>query len=264
MDRKVLFIDVDGTLLDSAHVLRPVTVEALGKAHEAGHVVVIASGRCVDGIRPLAMELGFPVILSTLNGGYVVGDDGSVIASRPFSRHDAMLAADLISRHDLGHLYFSEGRWGSGNDEDYDLEAGIVEVEGLRLPLDEVISSRPVHKILAVGGSHGGDLGRFLCDARSVLPGYMIMPSSAIYIEMNTPGTSKGSAIRSVCSCLDMPVSSSIAFGDWDNDISMFEEAGHAVCMANGSDEAKAHAQEITLSNDDDGLAVWISTHLIP
>lgn len=264
MDRRTLFIDVDGTLLDSAHRLRPRTVRALRAANEQGHVIVIASGRCVDGIRSIVHELGFPVFLSSLNGAYVVDDAMGVISSSPFPKEDASLAARLIAEHGLGHLYFCDGEWGSGNAADYELEAAVVKVEGLRLPLEEVIATRPVHKILAVGEQNGDDLKSFLVQARGLLPGYMIMPSSSIYIEMNTPGTSKGRAIDEVCNYLGMSTGSSIAFGDWDNDISMFDAAGWAVCMSNGSACAKAHADEIALSNDDDGLAIWVETHLIP
>ena len=127
-----------------------------------------------------------------------------------------------------------------------------------------VAMQQGTRKILAVGDQDGDDLKSFLNQARGLLPGYMIMPSSSIYIEMNTPGTSKGRAIGEVCAYLGMSTGSSIAFGDWDNDISMFDAAGWAVCMSNGSDCAKAHADEIALSNDDDGLAIWVETHLIP
>ena len=52
------------------------------------------------------------------------------------------------------------------------------------------------------------------------------------------------------------------SFGDGLNDISMFRAAGHSVCLANGSVNARENADEIAPSNDEDGLACWIEANL--
>ena len=46
-----------------------------------------------------------------------------------------------------------------------------------------------------------------------------------------------------------------MAIGDERNDITMFDFAGTAVCMSNGSEEAKKHADYVTTSNDEDGIS---------
>ena len=52
-------------------------------------------------------------------------------------------------------------------------------------------------------------------------------------------------------------------FGDYDNDIEAFELAGVSVCMENGSEAAKAHADYVCASNDKDGLANFIEQYLL-
>lgn len=261
MDR-VLFIDVDGTLLNSAHQLTERTRTTLRAAHDKGAVIVISSGRCADGVESIRKELGFPVYLSTLNGAYVINDRDEVISQSPFPFSDAAGIADLLDRHDMGYLYFSGPNWGSGKSEDYELEERIVRAAGLRQPLKEIVLSRPVHKILAVSrGSSAADQA-FLTQLRASFPSYSIVPSSRIYTEINTPGTSKGAAVESVCAYLGRPVSQSVAFGDWDNDITMFRASHIAVCLANGSESAKREADVIAPSNDEDGLARWIEENL--
>lgn len=260
---KILFIDVDGTLVDSCHNLRERTNEALRRAARMGHRIVISSGRCVDGIRDISRQFDFPYCLSTLNGAYVVDENGAVVSENPFPPEDAILAADLIAKYSMGHLYFTGPCWGSGNSADYELEYSVVRTAGIHDSLDEVVRTRTVHKILACGDQRLDSSRAFLEEIRMRLDNYMIMPSSPIYIEINTPGTSKGSAVTRLCSLFGIPLADSLAFGDWDNDISMFQAAGHAVCMANGSASARAQADEIAPSNDEDGLAVWIEDNLI-
>ncbi len=262
MEYEILFSDVDGTLLDSRHELSPRTLSALRKAHEQGCRIVIASGHCADGMNDVIKHFDFPVSLSTLNGAYVLDSTGRLVSQSPFEKETALEISHLLKKHGMGYLYFSGRQWGSGIDMDYSLEKGVVRSSGLHLPLEEVVRTRSVHKILAVARQDDARRHAFEEEIRSVFPDYMIMPSSSIYMEINTPGTSKGLSVDRLCSYYGIPVRKSVAFGDYDNDISMFRAAGHSVCLANGSSNAMENADEIAPSNDEDGLACWIEANL--
>jgi len=54
-----------------------------------------------------------------------------------------------------------------------------------------------------------------------------------------------------------------IAFGDGYNDISMLEYAGLGVAMENAPDDVKAVCGHVTLSNNNDGVAVVIEKHIL-
>ena len=73
--------------------------------------------------------------------------------------------------------------------------------------------------------------------------------------EMMLKGVSKGAAIKTFMEAIGEPIENAYAFGDSTNDIEMLETAGTAIAMGNGADEAKAVADYITDSVDEDGLA---------
>ena len=260
----VLFIDVDGTLLDSQHHLRQRTVDVLSKVHGQGHHICICSGRCIDGMRHSVLShLPFPVLASSLNGAYITDEDGSLVEEKAIVPDDAVKISSLLKAHGLRNLYFTGAGWGCDDPYEHEVESTTVKSEGLWLSLDEVISTRPVHKILSID-REGHDGHAFREDAGRMLPGYSIVTSSPIFVEINAPGVSKGHAVEAVTRGLGLPISASIAIGDWDNDISMFRAAGMAVCMANGSPAAKAEADQVIGTNDEDGLAKWLEKDFLP
>lgn len=73
---------------------------------------------------------------------------------------------------------------------------------------------------------------------------------------------SKGKALRILSEYLNIPIENTIAIGNDKNDISMFEVAGLSVAVANASNDIKSRVDYITLSNDEDGVAVFLETLL--
>ena len=82
-----------------------------------------------------------------------------------------------------------------------------------------------------------------------------VVSSSTMTLEVLPHGVNKGKAIAAISEKLSIPLSDMVAFGDWDNDIGMLRTAGTGICMANGSEAAKAAADFVTLSNNEDGIA---------
>ncbi len=77
-------------------------------------------------------------------------------------------------------------------------------------------------------------------------------------VEFMAPGVTKGDALAWLCDHLRIPIESAIAFGDEDNDASMLCVAGDGVAMANASQKVKEAADSITLSNDDAGVGYYL------
>ena len=82
--------------------------------------------------------------------------------------------------------------------------------------------------------------------------------SSSLYnnLEINRKEATKGNALLWLADYLDIPRSAVMAFGDGENDVSMLKAAGIGVAMENGVKAAKESADHITVSNDEDGVAV--------
>ena len=72
--------------------------------------------------------------------------------------------------------------------------------------------------------------------------------------------SSKGNALNFLSDYLNIPIKNTIAIGNDKNDISMFKTAGLSVAVANASDDIKSKVDYITLSNDEDGVAIFLET----
>jgi hydroxymethylpyrimidine pyrophosphatase-like HAD family hydrolase len=75
-------------------------------------------------------------------------------------------------------------------------------------------------------------------------------------VEVSAAGVNKATALAELCSELWIDASEVLAMGDYPNDLPMLEWAGRAVAVANAHPDVLAAADEITASNDDDGVAV--------
>ena len=76
MDYKMLVLDLDGTLTNSKKEVTEPTRKALIEIQEAGKIVVLASGRPINGVRPLAKELEFQILGLTFSP--VKGPEGNI------------------------------------------------------------------------------------------------------------------------------------------------------------------------------------------
>ena len=74
MDKKVLVLDLDGTLTNSNKEITPDTKDAIMKMQKMGHKVVLASGRPTPGVEPIAEELKLDKF-----GGYILSYNGGMI-----------------------------------------------------------------------------------------------------------------------------------------------------------------------------------------
>lgn len=80
------------------------------------------------------------------------------------------------------------------------------------------------------------------------------------WFSVSNSNCSKGNALKIVSKYLNIPIENTIAIGNDKNDISMFEVAGLSVAVSNASDDIKSKVNHVTLSNDEDGVAVFLET----
>lgn len=259
---KTIFIDIDGTLLNSRNSITKRTKKALQDVYRKGHIPVLCSGRCLDGLASIIGELSIPMYAATLNGACIFDRSGKIISSTPLGLRAIVSCMKLIRKLGMDYLYFFSSHWGAdGFNGCYEHERRIVGNDGIAEPADLMATHTEVHKFLAVGDSKS--CISFLEEARMLLPSYSIVPSSSRYIEVNAPGIDKGFAVRKICSYLGIDISDSICFGDYDNDLAMFASSGYAVAMGNAPEHVKNAADEVCPSNDEDGLAAWIERNLL-
>lgn len=83
--------------------------------------------------------------------------------------------------------------------------------------------------------------------------------SERTFFEILPKGASKGGVLTRLAAALDVDMSKTVAIGDYNNDISMIRAAGLGVAVANATEEAKAAADHITVSNEEHAIAKIIS-----
>jgi hypothetical protein len=151
---------------------------------------------------------------------------------------------------------------GFGCEPPYEVMWPIAKVK----PFADLID-KPALKLLFRHPSMGGDV--FSAIVEAVGPHGTIIygstasaPDARTHIEIMAPGVSKASALQRLCDVHNIDKDDAIAFGDMPNDIEMLAWAGHGVAMGNGHHEVKAIANEVALTNDEDGVGVILEREL--
>lgn len=269
---KVLFLDLDGTLLNDEKEITQGNREALNKALQMGHRVVITTGRPLASAKIQNERLGL-----TGEGCYIIAYNGGVIydcgAQKPI--YEQMLPKDVAIQavrvcnsinvhaqtYDESHILVEPNHNPSAV-EKYSHYSGIPyrQVEDFANEIGE-----GVPKVLVI--SYGDRPTLELAEKRlkeSLGDKADCLYSSNSFMEVVAPGLNKGSAIVRLCDLLGVPVADSIACGDQENDLLMLKSAGIGVAMANGIDAVKAVADYITVNdNNHDGIAEVVEKFLL-
>lgn len=261
MESKILFLDLDGTLLNDQKECTEGNRRAIAGAIAAGHRVVIASGRPLKSALLQAEALGL-----TGPGRYVIAYNGGVLYD--CSRREELFRK-TIAPEDL-YTVFDEANRRGIHIQTYDRERVIVESRN---------DNDNVRRYCALTGMDFrvvGDIRRdlpeppvkaLLIDFRgrastapmeAWLRGHMREKvdsyfSSQYYLEVVPAGMNKGWAVTALCARLGIPVQNAVAVGDEANDIPMLRSAGTGVAMENATAEVKAAAAYVTRQDNNHG-----------
>ncbi len=248
-------VDLDGTLLNSAGGVSDLTRRVLGRAHRSGVLVVAATGRPRPVARWITDELDFISCVVCHNGAQTYRpDDGRVIHSRSLdpelARSAARAAREFAPEVSLGVEH---------SDDSHHLEAGVAALLPLRAggpTVDDAMAhiNGDVLKVLA--HRPGRDLHEFVAALGEVMPeGVESAHAGLPFAELGPVGVSKASALDLVARDHGFDASEVVAFGDGHNDTEMLAWAGWSVAMGNAHPEIKDLADEVTVTNDADGVA---------
>jgi len=274
---KVILLDIDGTLTNDEKIITPKTRDALLKAQKSGVRLALASGRPEKGLYKFARELEMDKnhgIFICYNGARVVDcQTGELLFSNPISVEQAKAVLENIKKFEVtpiiakGDYMFTDNVFGCTIDWK-GKPFNIVEYEcrgnGYLLcekaDMAEFIDF-PVEKIMTAGDpaylkAHYKEMqAPFINDLNCMF-------TADWYYEYTAKGIDKATAIDFAFKKLGITSEEMIAFGDAQNDISMLKYVGIGVAMGNSTAEVKAIADEITLDNNNDGIAESLYKHL--
>ncbi len=261
---KLIALDMDGTLLNSALKVSERNTEAVKRALEGGVKVVLATSRWFGLAKRAADRLGIDTPLVCSNGALVKRPaDGRELLHLRLDEEVAGEVTTLADEHGWETFTTIE-------DATYmRMRPGIIPERlpaGLRVSerhADELARGQPT-AVLVFGAEAVDEI------AQRLLPTYDGRASFSLnrplnyphYAVLTHPEAEKGSALELVCRDLDVPLTDVLAMGDSESDLAMLRLAGLGIAMNNAPDGVKRAALHIAPSNDADGVA-WAIEHFV-
>jgi len=256
--KKIVFFDLDRTLLTSTRNILQENIEAIKKARESGIEVCICSARQQESVKVYQQMAGAGRYIICNNGAEIYDTEGNeelyaatleeevciklfeyAMKNNFFIRIDTkygryinieeyrMLDFEMLIEEDY-KKFFKENKilqftMGSFNKE---------LIDNIEIAINETIDIKVVNRFIS-----------------SIIPVRLNM------IEIANKSSSKGNAVSGLCKYLKIDLKDAVAFGDDHNDIPMLEVVGHAVVMGNASDDVKKIADEVIENNNEPGIA---------
>ena len=249
----LILSDLDGTLFHNDKSISDYSKKMIAQAQQKGLLFGICTARAkinalkfLDGIKP-------DILIS--NGGGLVTLKDEVIYSCQFSVEEVrtlikaafeVFGPDVILSADNEHGLYSNSKeelgdkfWTFDDFKDFKEPCMKMCIESLdREKIEKVVSSIGLDKI---------DYLPF-----SDIPWYKLSKKDA----------TKEKGIEALCSHLKIGPEQIVAFGDDFNDIGMLKLCGKGIAMKNAIEEVQAVADQVCLSNEEDGVAKWMEAHL--
>ncbi|MFJ2673940.1 HAD family hydrolase [Streptomyces sp. NPDC087525] len=254
---RLVATDLDGTLLREDGTVSGRTREALAAVTAAGAAHIVVTGRAVPWTRHILDDLGYEGLAVCGQGAQVYhAGEHKLLTSLTLDRQLAGLALAKIEG-EVGPLALAASRDGLDGDvlvgpgyrvQEGPLPAVLVDdpAELWSAPLNKVYIQHPELDDDALAQAARATVGS-LVDVVMAGPGV---------VEILPLGLSKATGLSLAARRLGIKAADTMAFGDMPNDIPMFGWARHGVAMANAHEELKAVADEVTASNEDDGIAL--------
>jgi Cof subfamily protein (haloacid dehalogenase superfamily) len=253
---RLIASDLDGTLLLDDQTVGSRTAAVLPQV-AALTTFVLATGRPPRWVWPVAEALGHQGLAVCANGALVVDLASDEVVYERLLEPAVVLDAAAALRAAVPALTFGVERMRGGfaHDPEYRTDWTRAATDAIAVgPLAELVDG-PVVKLLV---RHAAMTSDELVDAVRAAVGELVEAthsSNSGLVEISLAGASKAAALAWVAERAGVDPSEAAAFGDMPNDIEMLRWAGHAVAVANAHPLVKAVADEITASNQDEGVA---------
>ncbi|MGP3924545.1 HAD family hydrolase [Streptomyces sp. 8N616] len=254
---QLIATDLDGTLLRGDETVSQRSRDALAAATAAGASHIVVTGRAVPWVRHILDDLGYRGLAVCGQGGQVYhAGEHRLLTSVTLDRQLAGLALAKIEA-ETGPLALAASRDGLGGEvlagPGYRVQEGPLPVVPFEDPAE--LWSAPLNKIYLQHPELGDDeLARVALEVAGHIVG-VTMAGEGI-VELLPLGLTKATGLSLAARRLGLTGADTIAFGDMPNDIPMFGWAAYGVAMAGAHDELKAVADEVTASNEEDGIAL--------
>lgn len=268
--KKILFMDLDGTLLKDDKTVSEKNCDAIQRMLKAGYYVVVATGRPIKAGFEVVKQLGL-----TMPGCYMIAFNGAVLYD---CAADCMLTERTVPMEDVEYLFQEAEKYGihiqtyskthlltQCHDEELEF---YTRTTGMPYRLAEnvfdILEAEP-NKVLLASLHEPEKLVQFQKEhmewEKERCSSFF---SCQEYLEYCPKDTDKGSGIRFLSEFLGVKLEDTYAIGDERNDIPMIKAAGVGIAMKNGVEEVKMAADYITENdNEHDAIAEIIDKFIL-
>ncbi|MGT2907726.1 Cof-type HAD-IIB family hydrolase [Streptococcus dentiloxodontae] len=254
---KIIFSDIDGTLLNEDLMVSKKTRQILSQAVGKGILFVPVSARMPEAIKPIIGDFLPAVPIISYNGAFIQDIQGNVIGSTPMSSQLARAICQYVEteRAEIAWNVYSGEIWLSQDRKNTWIarEERVVGLQSQEADLERIGHLPEVHKLLLMGEPEL--IAVLEEELKQLYPELSIARSLPYYLEIMAAGIHKGQAVRTLAQHYGVAMADTIAFGDNFNDLDMLEAVGEGYVMANGPEEVKKRIGRVTADHNHDGIA---------
>ncbi|MFK8243343.1 MULTISPECIES: Cof-type HAD-IIB family hydrolase [unclassified Facklamia] len=268
MNKKIIFLDVDGTITNYSNQIPVSAIEAIRQARANGHLVYTVTGRSKAEMYQDILDIGFDGYIGG-NGSYIESDD-QVIFEQVMSAEDAKAVVDWL--HQRGLEFYLESNSGLYASKNFVERGTPVFIEYSRYKGKENAEQTTVESafpdMIYNGELYRDDLNKVsfilesyqdYLDAKEQFSHLKVgtwggAGETALFGDIGVADVDKAKAIELLLEHLGMNRQDTFAFGDAKIDIPMLAYCDIGVAVDSGGDEIKAMADYITDAVDDNGI----------
>lgn len=259
----IVFLDIDGTLLNSKHQVMPCTHNHLKYLHGRGVPIVLCSARPPEGVNLVAQQIGVQGPVACYNGGLIFDEHSTILRdvginirlAIDFNRFVSERFPELVVSAYLYDVWLAE-------DPQHPMILQEAEISGctpLKVSLEKAaVAASHIHKLLCMG-----DAMRIRALQKEIhkhFPQLMALRSKSTYLEILPQESTKGSAAQMLLAHYGLGSKHAVAFGDSDVDLDMLQYCGFGVAMGNAPKQVKEAADYVTASNDEEGVYIALNS----
>ena len=253
--KKIVFSDLDGTLINSDYEITPATLGAIQNLQEKECPFVIVSARSPMGIESVMKVYGIRCSIIALNGALILDAQRKFIYAKGIRKSKAAVIIDFLERggYDTTWCIYAFDQWLVKDVTDPRIvnEASVVKAVVENGTIGDVEGDE-VHKIMCI--CDPDESLRLEKDLKAAFPKETVVRSSAVLIEIVHGSVSKSAAVRKFCDYYGTLPQNAVAFGDNDNDMDMLECVGTGILMGNARDDLKQRFANVTRDHNNDGI----------
>lgn len=267
----MILTDIDGTLLNSNHVISEYTKETLIEFQKQGKSLILASGRHIDSMLTIGKTLSMEDYPQSgyicLNGLEIYDSKGQCLHTEKQLGKDDAIELDLYAKkYELDLILFFNNviymiEYGKSSIMEYHFLSNTrYKVDSvLDIPKD-IFSSLKKVALLQHSEIMQSKLNALKADIKDQ---YELCMVEEDWIEISHCGVSKGEALKVLSRIRNLSAKNIAAFGNGENDSSMIENAGIGIAMGNSFESVKNVADVVCRDNDHDGIGHYVNDNIL-